>query len=88
MGNPKPKFATGWVELADEPRCVGKNGDHLQGVFRQNGATLRAIGFGLGGCIEDLKQHRRCRLAFEPIVNDFNGRKSAEMQIVDMEFPE
>jgi hypothetical protein len=32
-------------------------------------------------------RHRRCRVAFEPIINDFNGRRSVEMQIVDMQFP-
>ncbi len=86
MGNPKPRFATRMVELADEPRTVGQRGDHLQCTFRENGATLRAIGFGLGEHIEDLKQHRRCRVAFEPLINDFNGRRTAEMQIVDLQF--
>jgi hypothetical protein len=40
----------------------------------------------LGGRIEDLKQHRRCRVAFEPILNEFNGRRSVEMQIADLQF--
>jgi len=26
-GNPRPKLATGWLELAGEPRCVGSGGD-------------------------------------------------------------
>jgi single-stranded-DNA-specific exonuclease len=87
IGNPKPKFATDWVDLAYEPRCVGSNQDHLQASFQQNGTRIRGIGFGLGGAIEDLKQHRRCRVAFEPIINDFNGRRSVEMQILDLQFP-
>ena len=52
-GNPKPRLATGWVELAAEPRCVGARRDHLQAAFRENGSSLRAIGFGLGDRIED-----------------------------------
>lgn len=88
VGNPRPKFATDWVELAAEPRCVGSGGDHLQATFRDNGVTLRAIGFGLGSQIEDLKQHRRCRVAFEPIINEYNGRRSVEMQMIDLKFPE
>ncbi len=87
VGNPKPVLATDWVELASEPRCVGSGSDHLQATFRQNGSQLRAIGFGLAREIDDLKQHRRCRVAFEPIINDFNGRRSVEMQIVDIQFP-
>ncbi|MBI3835458.1 MAG: single-stranded-DNA-specific exonuclease RecJ [Planctomycetes bacterium] len=86
-GNPKPRFATDWVELAAEPRCVGASSDHLQASFRQDGSNLKGIGFGLAGHIEDLKQHRRCRVAFEPIISEFNGRRSAEMQILDFEFP-
>jgi len=87
LGNAKPRFAADWVELADEPRCVGQRSEHLQAVFRQNGVVVRAIGFGLADIIEDLKEHRRCRLAFEPIINTFNGRRNVELQLIDLEFP-
>lgn len=88
VGNPRPKFATDWVELAAEPRCVGSNRSHLQAEFRQDGVRIKAIGFGLVRHLEDLKQHRRCRVAFEPIINEFNGRRSVEMQIIDLKFPQ
>lgn len=87
LGNPKPLLATDWVELAAEPRCVGANDAHLQASFRQNGCWMRGIGFHLGPRIEDLKNHRRCRVAFEPMINDFNGRQNIEMRIVDFQFP-
>lgn len=87
VGNPRPKFATGWVDLADEPRCVGRRGEHLQASFDEGGTRIRAIGFGLGSDLEDLKHHRRCRVAFEPIINEFNDRRSVEMQIIDLQFP-
>jgi single-stranded-DNA-specific exonuclease len=87
VGNPKPRLATGWVELADEPRCVGRNQEHLQASFVQQGVRVRAIGFGLASAAEDLKQHRRCQVAFAPIINEFNGRRSVEMQMLDLRFP-
>jgi single-stranded-DNA-specific exonuclease len=87
VGNPKPLLASGWIELASEPRCVGQTSQHLQASFRQNGVCIRGIGFGLGPSIEDLKQHRRCRVAFEPIINEFNGRRTVEMQMIDLQFP-
>lgn len=87
MGNPKPKLVTDWVELSSEPRCVGRNEDHLQATFCEGGRQMKAIGFGLGSKIEDLKQHRKCRVAFEPMINDFRGRRSVEMQILDLQFP-
>lgn len=87
VGNPRPKLATGWVELAAEPKCVGARQDHVQVILRENGSCLRGIGFGLGRNIEDLKQHRRCRVAFEPMINEFNGRRTSELRILDFQFP-
>ncbi|MCH7873561.1 MAG: hypothetical protein IID33_17830, partial [Planctomycetes bacterium] len=78
---------TGWIDLTDEPRWVGAKGDHLQACFHENGTRIKAIGFGKASAIEDLKQHRRCRVAFEPLINDFNGRRTVEMQIIDLQFP-
>jgi single-stranded-DNA-specific exonuclease len=86
IGNPRPKLATDWVELMNEPRCVGASREHLQASFRQNGVCVRAIGFGLAAGIEDLKQHRHCRVAFEPILNEYNGRRSVEMKIIDLQY--
>ena len=88
LGNPRPRLATDWVELAAEPRCVGGGGEHLQATFHQDGVRMKGIGFGLASGIEDLKQHRRCRVAFEPMINDFNGRRSVEMRMIDLQFPE
>ena len=87
VGNPKPQLVTDWVELAAEPRCVGRSRDHLQATFAQHGVRMKAIGFRQGEFLEDLKQHRRCRVAFEPIINEFNGRRAVEMQILDLRFP-
>ena len=87
MGNPRPKLASRWLKLVDEPRLVGAQQTHLQATFTQDGVGMKGIGFGLGGCIEELKQHRRCRAAFEPIINEFNGRRTVEMQLLDLQFP-
>jgi single-stranded-DNA-specific exonuclease len=87
-GNPRPLLATDWLDLADEPRCVGKSGDHLQAVFAQSGAVIRAIAFGQAEVACQLKRHRKCRVAFEPIINEFNNRRSVELQVVDFKFPQ
>ncbi|MCH7813875.1 MAG: single-stranded-DNA-specific exonuclease RecJ, partial [Planctomycetes bacterium] len=86
-GNPKPLLATGWVELAGEPRCVGKSGEHLQVSLREGGAVLKGIAFGKATVAQDLMEHRRCRVAFEPIINDYRGRRSPELRILDFQFP-
>ena len=87
MGNARPLLATDWLELADEPRCVGRNGDHLQVALREDGATLKGIAFGAVDHLEQLKEHRRCRVAFEPIISEFNGRRRVELQVVDFKYP-
>lgn len=88
MGNPAPKFTTDWVELAAEPRVVGQAGTHLQATFSDGQSILKAIAFGKAKVIDDLKQHRRCKVAFEPMINEFNGRRTVEMQAIDFQFPE
>lgn len=87
-GNPRPKLVTQWVELAGEPRCVGKTGSHLQAAFTDGRAMLKAIAFGKKDLMPELKRHRRCKVAFEPIINEFNGSRSVEMQVLDLKFPE
>ncbi|MGB0714422.1 MAG: single-stranded-DNA-specific exonuclease RecJ [Phycisphaerae bacterium] len=87
-GNPEPKFCTGEVELAAEPRIVGKNNEHLQLQVRQNGVTMKGIGFRKAEFADRLKTHRTCRLAFKPIINEFNGRASVELQVIDFKFPD
>ncbi len=87
IGNPSPRLATGWVELADEPRCVGKTGQHVQAVFSDGRNVLKAIAFGHADKLEALKRHRRCRVAFRPLINEFNGRRTVEMEVLDFQFP-
>lgn len=87
QGNPAPLLATAWVDLAAEPRCVGESGTHLTATFRDADAVLRAIAFGRAADQPKLQQHRRCRVAFEPIINDFNGRRTVEMRVADFQFP-
>lgn len=82
-GNPRPHFATGVVELHAAPRVVGSNGGHLQFVVRQGGTYRKAIAFGRGTQAESLGQHRQIRVACEPILNEWNGRRSVELKVVD-----
>ncbi len=87
-GNPRPRFATGWLNVSGEPRTVGKNGDHLQFALTDGTHTLKSIAFKQKERIQALCDHRRCRVAFEPILNTFNGRTTVEMQVIDFAFDE
>ncbi|MCG3138897.1 MAG: Single-stranded-DNA-specific exonuclease RecJ [Phycisphaerae bacterium] len=88
MGNPTPRLASDWLELVGEPRLVGASKDHLQFSVTDGQVQRRAIGFGLGSLMQELRDHRRCRVAFEPIINDFRGFPAVELQALDLQFPQ
>jgi single-stranded-DNA-specific exonuclease len=52
IGNPTPLFAAYGVEQHGKPRIVAEK--HLSLTLSSNGATLRAIGFGMADRIDDL----------------------------------
>ncbi len=86
-GNPAPRLATEWLEVVGEPRVVGGAGEHLQVTLKQDGLMRKGIAFGQAKHRSTLCDHRRCRVAFQPIVNEFNGRRSVELMIQDFQFP-
>lgn len=51
-GNMRPVFLTRMVEVAGNPRIVGKN--HLRFRVKQGGMTIDAIGFNLGDLISEI----------------------------------
>lgn len=88
VGNPRPSLACGPVELVGQARAVGQNGQHLQFTVRQGRTYRKAIAFGRGRHLEELAEHRRLRLAFEPILNEWGGRRSVELKVIDWKWTE
>ncbi|TWT41147.1 Single-stranded-DNA-specific exonuclease RecJ [Phycisphaerae bacterium RAS1] len=86
VGNPRPRLATREVELVDPPRVVGKNANHLQFSVREGRDFRKAIAFNAGDAAEDFRQHKRVRLAFEPLINEWNGQRRAELKVIDWKF--
>ena len=82
-GNEAPRLATTEVELSGAPRVVGSAGSHLQLTVRQDRTFRKAIAFGHGRHADELSEHRRLRLAFEPIINEWNNRRSVELKLID-----
>ncbi len=87
VSNPKPRFASPVLRLEGEPRTVGKNGEHLSFSLTDGRTRRRAIAFGLSRHLQPLLEHRRCRVAFEPTLNTFNGYTNVELQVIDITFP-
>jgi len=84
-GNARPLLATRPVDLVDEPRVVG-NGRHLQFAVRDGRTYRKAIAFNRGKQAEELREHSRMRLAFEPILNGWGGTPRVELKVVDWKY--
>ncbi|MCG3129207.1 MAG: Single-stranded-DNA-specific exonuclease RecJ [Phycisphaerae bacterium] len=82
-GNYRPRLATGVVDLAGPPRTVGQSAAHLQFSVRQGPHVRKAIAFNGAGRMEELCEQRRIRVAFEPIINEWNGNRSVELKVID-----
>ncbi len=82
-GNPRPRLATKEVELVDEPRVVGAGGAHVQFTVRQGRTCRRAVAFHCGPQASELAELRRLRLAFEPLLNEWNGQRRVELKVID-----
>lgn len=84
QGNPRPLFSTCSVTLADAPRRIGGGGRHLAVRLAQCNQSLRAVGFGSGDWADELQQHDGpLDVAFRPVINEYRGRRSVELQLAD-----
>ncbi len=86
VNNPRPKFASALLRLDGEPRTVGRNGEHLQFSVSDGRIRRKAIAFSRADQLQPLRDHRQCRVAFQPILNTFNGRTSVELQVLDLAY--
>lgn len=83
-GNARPLLCASHVTLSEPPKRMGGGGRHLTFRVRQNGANLRAVAFGNGDWCEELAGATGpLRLAFRPVLNEYKGRRSVEMQVAD-----
>lgn len=84
-GNVRPIVSFPDVSLADSPRVVGTN--HLKLRLMQGGTYVNAIGFGMGGLDSELLRHRGAFcVAGHPTLNEFQGRRTPEIQLCDLRF--
>jgi single-stranded-DNA-specific exonuclease len=84
-GNPRPILCATGVKIAEAPRRIGGGERHLSVKLGQHRSVLRAVGFGHGERLEELAGLAETSLdvAYRPVINDFRGRQSVEIQLVD-----
>jgi single-stranded-DNA-specific exonuclease len=83
-GNERPMLCTSGVRLMEPPRRIGSTGRHLSLKLEQHGVSLRAVAFGGGDWEDDLNgASGPLAVAFKPVINNFRGRQTVEMQLAD-----
>jgi single-stranded-DNA-specific exonuclease len=82
--NPEPLLVASHVQVAGEPRLMGKKNDHLSFYLKQDGASVRAVGFGMGELFEKVSKARSLSVAFTPQINSWQGRESVELRMKDI----
>lgn len=83
-GNPRPLIAFPDVSLSSTPRVVGTN--HLKLRLNQGGTHISAIGFGLGAFDSQLLRHQgSLRVVGHPTINDYQGRRTPEIEVKDIQ---
>jgi len=84
QGNRRPMLSAAGVTLAEPPRTIGGGGRHLALQFRQHGARVRGVAFGAAEWLEHLPAPGQpFHVAFRPKINEFRGRRTAEMEVID-----
>jgi single-stranded-DNA-specific exonuclease len=87
-GNPRPILAASGVRLADPPRRMGGGERHLSVRLDHHGVKLRSVAFGQGDWAEPLAATEGpIDVAYRPVINEFRGRRSVELHLVDWRVP-
>ena len=83
-GNPRPVLCATGVKLAEPPKKIGSGERHLSFRLVQHRVNMRGVGFGFGEQADELsKIETPLDIAYRPVINEFNGRHSVEVQLVD-----
>jgi single-stranded-DNA-specific exonuclease len=83
-GNPRPVLCATGVTLAEPPKRIGNGEKHLSLKLRQQQTSLRGVCFGGGEWHDELAAaNAPLDVAFKPVINEFRGRRSVEVHLVD-----
>jgi single-stranded-DNA-specific exonuclease len=84
QANRRPVLCATAVQLAEPPRVIGGGGRHLSMNVVQHGSRVRGVAFGGAEWLDHLPPPGQpFHVAFKPKINEFRGRRTAEMEVVD-----
>jgi single-stranded-DNA-specific exonuclease len=84
--NRRPLFLAGGLQIKGEPRKVGGGERHLSFRVSQQGTVLKAIAWSMAERVEELMSAGgACCLAFTPRLNEWQGYRSVDLEVVDFQ---
>jgi single-stranded-DNA-specific exonuclease len=83
-GNPRPVLCASGVKLSEPPKRIGASERHLALRLQQQETRIRGVGFSCAEWADDLAAAASpLDIAYRPVINDFRGRQTVEIQLVD-----
>jgi single-stranded-DNA-specific exonuclease len=84
--NPRPRFLASGLTVEGTPRRIGTGERHLSFRIRQGGTAVRAVAWGMGDRLDELMSDGgHCCLAFTPKINEWNGYRNVEIEVIDFQ---
>jgi len=84
QGNRRPVLCASEVHLAEPARPIGSGGRHIAMTLVQHAARIRGVAFGGADWLPHLPPvGSPFHVAFKPKINEFRGRRTAEVELVD-----
>ena len=83
--NSRPRFLAADLVIEGTPRRIGVGERHLSFRVRQGDHKVRAVAWGMGDRLDELMADGgRCCLAFTPKINEWNGQRTVELEVIDV----
>lgn len=83
-GNPRPILMGRGVELAEPAKKMGGGERHLSVRLKQGDRVIRGVAFGASDWCDPLNEcDGPIEIAYRPVINEFRGYRSVEVQLVD-----
>ncbi len=83
MGNEKPVFSLCGLTVQNIG-VMGIDNKHLRLRLTANGRQFSAVGFGMGGLIQNFRQGDRLDAAFTMEINSYQGNEQAQLLLKDI----
>ena len=84
QANRRPVLCASAVQLVEPPRVIGSGARHIAMNLVQHGAKVRGVAFGGAEWLDHLPTPGQpFHVAFKPKINEFRGRRTAEMEVID-----